>query len=323
MIEKLPAATLRPASRPHVQAQPPALNEPCETFAPKIPGEPAWGQSLTGDIRYHQVESKILDNSRGVWVYLPPGYHDHPDKDYPVIYMNDGQNVFESGTAFGGQEWRADEAAEALIRGGKMQDTIIVAVSNAGRARMDEYTQVADANSSPDPDHLGGKADEYGKFLIQELKPMIDSRYRTEQKAESTAIMGSSLGGLVALHLAFNNPNVFGVCGAISPSIWWASRDILDKIAALPEGQGPSRVWLDMGTKEAQADKDNNGVPDTIDDIRATRDLLEKRGYQVGKNLIYWEVPGGTHSEGSWSEVIPVTYVSLFPRRGFTVTGPA
>ena len=335
MIDRISSSPPPSGSRLPSKVSIPGSTDPSETFQggstddlqalPKTmrggkPGESAWGQSLTGDIRYHQVDSKILGNSRGVWVYLPPGYHENPDKKYPVLYMCDGQNVFEKGSSFGGVEWQADEAAQKLMTRGQMQDAILVAVSNAGAARMDEYTPV------PDPDHGGGKADQYGKFLVDELKPMIDTCYQTETKAASTGIMGSSLGGLLSLHLAFNNPGTFGVCGALSPSLWWAGRDMLKEISKLPPGQGPERVWLDMGTQESKEDANHNGVDDVLDDVRDMRDLLHDRGFAVNdlgrgtagdstasKQLLYWEVPDATHSEKSWSERVDTVLANVYP----------
>lgn len=272
-------------------------------------GQPAWGQSLTGDIRYHQVPSQVLHNDRGVWVYLPPSYQSHPEKSYPVLYVNDGQNVFERGTAFGGREWQVDEAAQRLMKQNGMQEAIIVAVSNAGADRMNEYTPVAD------PEYGGGKAKDYAKFLIEELKPSIDSAYRTEKGPETTGIMGSSLGGLVSLYVAFNNPGTFGVCGALSPSLWWAGKDMIGHISKLPPQQNPQRVWVDMGTKESPSDQDHNGVPDTLDNTRELVELLEKRGFnQPGQpHLRYWEVPGAAHNEASWAARMDTVLPALFP----------
>ncbi len=277
-------------------------------------GQPAWGQSLTGDIRYHDFHSKVLNNDRQVWVYLPPSYREHPEKKYPVLYACDGQNVFERGTAFGGNEWQVDEAAQRLMENGKMEETIIVAVSNAGAGRMNEYTHVADK------DYGGGKADQYAKFMIDELKPAIDGAYRTEKGPETTGVMGSSLGGLVSLYLSFNHPNVFGVCGAMSPSIWWANKDIISHIAAKPAAQNPGRVWVDMGTQESKTDEDKNGVDDVLDHTRELKGLLEKRGFSesgaAGKPVLgYWEVPGAGHNEPSWANRMDDVLPELFPKK--------
>lgn len=132
--------------------------------------------TLTGNIRTHKdFQSKILNNSRDVIVYLPPEYDGHPGKRYPVLYFHDGQNLFDGATSFlPGQEWRMDETAQALIAGGKIEPLIIVGIYNTGKDRVDEYTPVQDPRYK-----VGGKADLYGRLLVEELKPFIDSRYRT------------------------------------------------------------------------------------------------------------------------------------------------
>lgn len=272
-----------------------------ETFEP---GPPAWGQSMTGDIRYHEVTSKILDNTRQVWVYLPPGYAHNPKQHYPVVYAMDGQNVFEKGTAFGGNEWHMDEAAQRAMTHGTMREAIIVAVSNAGARRIEEYSPVAD------PKYGGGGAEKFAQFLKTELKPMIDGAYRTQATAENTAVLGSSMGGLVSLYLGLAHSNTFGLIGALSPSLWFAEKDMLRSWAENPPQQRPDRVWLDMGDRESQADGDSNGVPDTLDNTRKLNEVLES---QHQRGLLYREVAGGTHSEGSWSERIQDVLEGLLP----------
>ena len=267
-------------------------------------GPPAWGWSMTGDIRYHEVKSEILGNSRQVWVYLPPGYAQNPDKHYPVLYAMDGQNVFEKGTAFGGNEWHMDEAAQRAMSQGTMKEAIIVAVSNGGAKRLEEYSPKAD------PEYGGGGAEKFAQFLKTELKPMIDGAYRTETKPESTGVLGSSMGGLVSLYLGLAHSNTFGLVGAISPSLWFAEKDMIKSWQEHPPAQRPAKIWLDMGDNEAQGDSDHNGVPDTLDNTRALRDVLLAQG-QPG--LMYHEIPGATHSEGSWSERIQDVLQGLLP----------
>lgn len=291
-----PAQSLRP-KRPSSPG--PAPQE--ETYQP---GPPAWGHSLTGDVRYHEVTSKLLDNTRQVWVYLPPNYHQNPDKKYPVLYAMDGQNVFERGTAFGGQEWKMDEAAQRAMTQGTMQEAIVVAVSNAGAKRLEEYSHV------PDPSHGGGGAEKFAQFLKTELKPMIDGAYRTELAPEKTGILGSSMGGLVSLYAGLAHSNTFGLIGVLSPSLWWAEKDMIRMWAENPPEFRPSRIWLDMGDRESQTDKDSNGVADVLDNTRALRDILQAQGQQ---GLLYQEISGGTHTEGAWSQRIQSVLEGLLP----------
>src|SRR5436309_6476107 len=136
--------------------------------------------TLTGDIRVHKsFHSRILNNDRDVIVYLPPGYKGDDAKRYSVFYLHDGQNLFDGATSFiPGQEWRADEIAQSLILSGKIEPLIIVGIYNTGAARVNEYTAAADVKYK-----TGGKADLYGRFVVEELKPFIDSTYRTRTDA--------------------------------------------------------------------------------------------------------------------------------------------
>ncbi|MBS2036346.1 alpha/beta hydrolase [bacterium] len=293
-----------PNARRTQSSGPAPASDRVELGGTRLEGPPAWGWSMTGDIRYHEVKSEILGNSRQVWVYLPPGYAQNPDKDYPVLYAMDGQNVFEKGTAFGGNEWRMDEAAQRAMTQGTMKEAIIVAVSNAGAQRIEEYSPKAD------PQYGGGGAEKFAQFLKTELKPMIDGAYRTQTAPESTGVLGSSMGGLVSLYLGLAHSNTFGLVGALSPSLWFAEKDMIKSWAEHPPAQRPAKIWLDMGDRESQTDGDQNGIPDTLDNTRALRDVLASQG-QPG--LLYREIPGGTHTEGAWSERIQDVLQGLLP----------
>ncbi|MGE0495137.1 MAG: alpha/beta hydrolase [Vulcanimicrobiota bacterium] len=286
------------------------------------PGRPYEGGSLTGEFRVHTISSDVLGNTRDFYVYLPPSYGRDPGRRYRVLYLQDGQNVFDRRTAFMGREWGVDEVADELIRQGEIEELIIVGVSNTP-ARMDEYSQVAD------PDYGGGQADAYGHFLVDELKPYVDANYLTDTRPASTTLAGSSMGGLVSLFLAFQYPHVFGTAGALSPSLWWASGDLATRIAA-DRRPGPTKIWLDMGTAEGTSDtisprpldRDGkfgspgpaNGVKDVLDYTREMRQALLFRGYEEGRNLLYLEVPGGTHTEESWSARIGLFLKAVYGR---------
>src|SRR5579871_4912540 len=158
--------------------------------------------TLTGDFRMHRLHSRILtaDPDRDIIVYLPPGYETEKRKRYPVLYMQDGQNLFDDATSFLG-EWHLDETAQALIPAKEIAPLIIVGIYNAGIHRIDEYTPARDPKMS-----MGGQADLYGRMLVEELKPFIDRRYRTLKDAAHTGLGGSSLGGLVSLYLGLKHP---------------------------------------------------------------------------------------------------------------------
>lgn len=286
------------------------------------PGRPYEGGTLTGEFRVQTITSDVLGNTRDFYVYLPPSYGRDPGRRYPVLYLQDGQNVFDRRTAFMGREWGVDEVADELIRKGEIEELIIVGVSNTP-ARMDEYSPVAD------PEHGGGQAGQYGHFLVDELKPYVDANYLTDTRPAGTTVAGSSMGGLVSLFLAFTYPHVFGMAGALSPSLWWASGDLAARIAA-DRRPGPAKLWLDMGTAEGRSDTLSprplgpdgkfgppgpaNGVKDVLDYTREMRQALLFRGYEEGRNLLYLEVPGGTHTEESWSARIGLFLKALYGR---------
>lgn len=277
------------------------------TSAP-LPGKPAVGGTYTGNIRMHEnFHSNVLGNDRNVLVFLPPGYTSNPEKKYPVLYMADGQNLFNRETAFGGVEWGIDETAEQLMRRGLMKDAIIVGVENT-RDRMSEYTHVAD------PEYGGGKGDKYAQFLMKELMPFVNENYRTKAGPENTGIAGSSLGALSALSIRLAHPETFGLLGPMSPSIWWANKDIITQYDKAPKPDGPCRIWLDIGTRESQADENHNGIPDAVENAREFGNKLLEKGYIFGKELFYYEDPGATHSEGSWAGRADKMLMTLFPK---------
>jgi predicted alpha/beta superfamily hydrolase len=263
--------------------------------------------TLTGDIRVHMgFHSTILNNDRDVLVYLPPGYDASKGKRYSVFYMHDGQNLFDGATSFiPGQEWRVDETAQALIAAGKIEPLIIVGIYNAGKERINEYTPAEDAKYK-----MGGKADLYGRMLVEELKPFIDSHYRTKD-ARHTGLGGSSLGGLVSLYVALKYPGVFGRAAVVSPSVWFANKQIVHYVEALPS-KPKVRIWLDIGTKEGQTAED---AQQTVNDARLLRDTLIKKGWQVGKDLDYYEAEGALHNEGAWAARVERILTFLFPRK--------
>jgi len=264
--------------------------------------------TLTGDIRVHQsFHSSILNNDRDVLVYLPPGYDANKRTRYSVLYMHDGQNLFDGATSFiPGQEWRVDETAHSLIAAGKIEPLIIVAIYNAGKDRINEYTPVADAKYK-----AGGKADLYGRMLVEELKPFIDSHYRTKKGAGHTGLGGSSLGGLVSIYLALKYPHVFGRAAVVSPSVWFANKQIVHYVEALPK-KPKVRIWMDIGTKESETPEE---AQQTVNDARLLQESLIKKGWKPGKDLNYFEAEGAVHNERAWAARVERILTFLFPRK--------
>jgi len=255
--------------------------------------------TLTGNVvRHDDFRSELVDAGRRVWVYLPPQYDKETERCFPVLYMHDGQNVFDGATAFlPGKEWQADETAERLIREGRIEPLVIVAVDNAAERRTDEYTPAADAGAR------GGGAALYGRMLVEELKPWVDRTYRTRPGREDTGLAGSSLGGLVSLWVGLTHADTFGKIAALSTSVWWDDGFILRFVESLPE-KPDTRIWTDMGTREGDR---------ALAAARRLRDALVARGWQEGADLRYVEARGATHDEPAWAERLPAVLEFLYP----------
>lgn len=261
--------------------------------------------TLTGNIKLHRdFRSSILGNWRDVWVYLPPGYRRFSRKSYPVLYLHDGQNVFDAATSFGGVEWGVDETSERLIRTRIIEPVIVVAIANVGEDRIHEYTPtpgVIEAKGRRKK-RSRGLARLYGSFLMEELKPYIDRKYRTKPEPEFTGLGGSSLGGLVTLAIGILNPNAFRRLMVMSPSIWWddfAIYRLVDSIKRKP----PLKIWIDTGTAEPGWEQ--------------TRELckrLVEKGWKPGKDLLYMEADDHDHSEAAWAARVEPALSFLFPR---------
>src|SRR4051812_9984817 len=230
--------------------------------------------------------SKILGNQRNVTAYLPAGYDERDDRRYPILYMQDGQNLYDPQLAFGGNPWRLNEAADIAIANRSADPMIIVGVDNMGPGRIDEYTPTRVEEKGG-----GGRGDDYGRMLIEELKPLIDSRYRTLVDVTNTPIGGSSLGGLLSLHLALRRPDVFGRAAVMSPSVWWDKRVIIREVEAI--GDGPrARIWLDIGGREGR---------EALADARALNQRMLAKGW-TDSNYRYFEEKKGDHSERAWAQ---------------------
>lgn len=240
-------------------------------------------------------ESKVLGNRREVTVYLPPGYTERESVRYPVLYMQDGQNLFEPQRAFvPGQSWRLGEAADLAINRRSASPMIVVGVDHAGPGRIDEYTPTRDEARK-----AGGKAGEYARFLIEELKPQIDVRYRTI--ADHSALGGSSLGGLVTLYAGLQHPDVFRALAVMSPSVWWDNRSVLRTVEAF-DGPRP-RIWLDIGGREGA---------EALRDARTLHERLRAKGFD-GRSLRFYEDRRADHSERSWARRAQMMLEFLFP----------
>jgi len=251
-------------------------------------------------VKHEQFPSRFLRNQRDLIVYLPPGYDSQPDRRFPVLYLHDGQNLFDGATSFiPGMDWHIGQTADFVISEGRAEPLIIVGIYNAGKQRLGEYTPTRA------PKLGGGRANRYAKFLLEEVQPMVKANYRTLNGAENTGIGGSSLGGLVSLYIGLRQPAIFGRIAALSPSVWWNQRVILRFAEAAPVQPLP-RIWLDIGTREG---------PRIVDDVERFRDVLLHKGWQIGRDLAYQRVEGAEHNEAAWAARVGPFLEFLFPVR--------
>jgi predicted alpha/beta superfamily hydrolase len=216
---------------------------------------------------------------RSLLVYTPASYA-RGDNRYPVIYMQDGQNLFDPATSFAG-DWGLKGALAWASRRGV--EAIVVGIPNRGNARIDEYTPFAD------PKVGGGAGERYLDYIVDTVKPLIDERFRTLPDPGHTGIGGSSLGGLISLYAYFRRPDVFGFTAALSPSLWFANGAILDLVEQ--SSRPPGRVYLDVGLREGSAH---------VALARRLRDILITKGYDPRGNLRWVEDREGRHHESAW-----------------------
>jgi predicted alpha/beta superfamily hydrolase len=217
-------------------------------------------------------------------VFLPPGYHENTLKHYPVLYMHDGNNLFLKEEAFLGNTWRTDEVLSVLDRMNAIEEVIVIGI--LPNDRMSEYT-------------LPGYED-YGRFLVERLKPVIDAKYRTLAHANNTAVMGSSLGGVVSFYLGWQWPAVFGKVACLSSTFTYRD-NLLERVTL--EAKRPIKIYLDSGWPA-----------DNYEPTRAMRDRLIWKGYRPGSELFYLAFPEAKHNENAWADRSPIPFQFLFGR---------
>lgn len=275
-----------------------------------VPG-PAAGviraQSATGDLRLHEFHSRIFRNTRFLRVWLPPGYDDPENAGlhYPVLYLNDGQNLFEAATSFTGIEWQVDETGDRLIREGVVPPMIIVGVDNAGRARIREYMP----HRSLHPMMMRAHGTRYPAFLFKEVFPFMARNYRVATGPENTGLGGSSLGALISLYTAAVRPGVIGRLLLESPSLWASNRQLIRQSRGVK--RWPERVFLATGTAEAgRQDKDQS----MVDDVRELAAILRRAGLDDTRLRLVID-DGASHHETAWARRFPEALAFLFGKR--------
>ena len=244
-------------------------------------------QEIIGRVEYHiQLFGRGLRYTHDVIVWLPPSYDMFPNRRYPVLYMHDGQNLFDPTTAYTGHDWRIDEVAESLFTKKRVREFIVVGINNS----PDRLVEYSDSDL--------GRA--YGNFVVNIVKPMIDSAYRTRPERNHTAIMGSSMGALSSFLIAWWYPEVFSMAGCMSPSFWFDDEKTLNEISSYSGPRKNVSFYLDCGTRESEL------LPGYKRMVKA----LEKLGYRKGKDLEYHLEKNGTHNEQSWAQRVwrPMTF---------------
>lgn len=246
--------------------------------------------------------SRYLAHDRDIIVYVPPHYDEEPGRSYPVLYLQDGQNLFDPRTSFAGRTWEVREHADAAIRAGEVEPVIIVGIYNTGDQRLREYTHERDWQ------HGGGDAALYGRLLTEELMPWIAERYRVRTDRASTGLGGSSLGALVTLFLGLRHPEKFGKLAVLSPSVWWNHKSILSYVNEhAPQVWERPRLWLDVGDQEGRR---------TLLDAEQLARRLRANGWVPGDTLHFERVTGGSHDESSWAARVRPMLRFLFPQKG-------
>lgn len=251
-------------------------------------------RALTQDMRVHHFHSEVMKRERSMLVLLPPGYEEASEKRYPVLYMHDGQSVVVT--------WRLDDLVRPLFANGQIQPLIVVAIFNnqTQEGRFDDYTPTRDSKFGK-----SGNADLYGRMIVEELKPIIDTEYRTLSDPANTGIGGTSLGGLVSIYLALKYPTKFGKAAVMSPSIWWDNKMIISYVKRVTP-KPTVKIWLDVGTRES---------PRSIPLAKELRDALLEKGWKSDVDLKYYEANGAEHAEEWFARRAPEVLKYLFPGR--------
>jgi predicted alpha/beta superfamily hydrolase len=260
--------------------------------------------SPAGALRLHEFSSRIFHNKRILRVWVPPGYDlpENSGRRYPVFYLNDGQNLFESATSFTGVEWEVDETASRMIAIGLIPPMIFVGIDNGRQERLKEYIPYR----SLSPLVLRPLGLKYPDFLIKEVMPFVGQHYRVGKGTENTGFGGSSLGGLICLYVATAAPEVFGRLLVESPSLWVANQQILRDARKLRNW--PEKMVIGVGTRESGLeDKDRQ----TVENVRELERILRRAGLDQ-QRLAVEVAEGATHSEGAWAARFPAALTFLF-----------
>ncbi|WP_442596561.1 alpha/beta hydrolase [Neobacillus sp. D3-1R] len=249
-------------------------------------------KALTGDIKVlPKFKIKSLNRERNIWIYFPPSYQAF-DKEYPVLYMQDGQSIFKSADT----EWKVDEALKDIFKRNQAEETIVVGIESDPETRFDEYAPWK--NGAGD----GGEGDLYVDFIVKELKPYIDDHFRTLKDRENTLIAGASMGGYISLYAAVKYQDVFGKVAAFSPIIGFNKASYVQFINKEKKKQDMI-IYLDSGEKEEE-------FINADEDVKEMKELLINVGFQDSQMKMVID-PNGIHRKESWQQRFPEAFVWL------------
>lgn len=241
---------------------------------------------IVGNVEFHRAfHSNFLNNERDILVWLPPSYDNEPQNRYPVLYMQDGQNIMDPSTSYTGTDWRIDETVTNLIKIEKINEIIIVGIYNTPD-RLEEYSD-------------SRKGHNYIKFLLEELKPFVDSSYRTMPDKDNTAVMGSSMGGLISFLITWNHPDIISKAACLSNSFHHDKRKTLAMVKESPDEKKDFRMYFDHGE-------------DGLEENQLMFAELTLKGYQLGKELDYFYDRGADHTESAWADRLERPLLFLF-----------
>jgi enterochelin esterase-like enzyme len=262
------------------------------------------GPAGAGQLRLHELRSRIFGNSRMLRIWLPPGYEQRENQArcYPVFYLNDGQNLFDPSTAYIGVDWQAGQTADRLLHQGRVPPMILVGIDNAQKERSKEYLPYRSIHSPI----LRPRGKRYPDFLLQEVLPFVGQRYRIASGAENTGLGGSSLGATISLFTVMDSPGVFGRLLLESPSLFVSHRQLLKSSRACREW--PAKLFLAIGTRELGSDHHDRQI---VEDVRALDSILRRAG--LGEDRLRVKIDeGATHNEREWAKRFPEALTFLF-----------
>jgi predicted alpha/beta superfamily hydrolase len=254
-----------------------------------------------GNLWLHELNSRVFGNTRLLRVWLPPDYDGWGANRYPILYLNDGQNLFDPATVFAGVHWQVGETATRLIGEQKIRPLTIVGIDNT-KNRASEYIPYR----SKDPRVVNAKGKCYPEFLQREVMPLIEGRYSVLRGPENTGLCGSSLGGLITLYTQLAAPGVFGRVLIESPSLFVANRKILEESRRFRDW--PARTYLGVGTREVEdVEKDAKIVAD----VRELETIMREAGLNEQRLKVRID-EGATHSETAWAARFPEALEFLY-----------